>query len=264
MDKIMHLKGLSQEEEKELIPKDLIFLGYRGSIAHGMYISNSDPNSIDDKDIMGVYLAKPSHYIGINQEKETIEKKYKEWDCVYYELRKLLNLLIKGNPNVLSLLWLDNMYILHTSDIWKQILENKDAFVSKNVYHSFCGYAHGQLHRMTHFKFEGYMGEKRKALVDKYGFDCKNGSHLIRILKMGIEFLTEGRLYVKRTIDATQLLEIKRGEWPFEQVVKESDRLFKLCEEAYVRSSLPAQPDRDKIDKLCMSILSNYLVKYEN
>lgn len=27
-----------------------ILSGYRGSIAHGMYVPNSNPNSIDDKD----------------------------------------------------------------------------------------------------------------------------------------------------------------------------------------------------------------------
>ena len=94
----MKLKGLSEKETKELIPDNLIFLGYRGSIAHGMYVPSSDPNSIDDKDIMGVYFASPSHYLGIKQEKETIEKWYNEWDCVYYEFRKLIKLLVKGNP----------------------------------------------------------------------------------------------------------------------------------------------------------------------
>jgi uncharacterized protein len=257
----LKLKGLSAEETKELIPKDLIFLGYRGSIAHGMYVPNTDPNSIDDKDIMGVFLAKPEHYIGLKKEKETREKWYNEWDCVYYEMKKILSLLIKGNPNVLSLLWLNDRYILHTSEEWEKIQEIRDAFVCTNVYHSFSGYAHGQFKRMTHFKFEGYMGEKRKKLVEKHGYDCKNAVHLIRLLKMGIEFLKEGYLYVERKSDATQLLEIKNGEWTLEQVKKESDRLFALCEEAYVGSTLPAKPDYDKINGACVDILKEYLTK---
>lgn len=255
----MKLKGLSETETKELIPDDLIFLGYRGSIAHGMYVPNTDPNSIDDKDIMGVFFAKPSHYIGINKEKETREKWYNEWDCVYYEFRKLISLLLKGNPNVLSLLWLNERYILHTSDEWNYVKSIRSSFACKNVYHSFSGYAHGQFKRMTNFKFEGYMGEKRKKLVEKYGYDCKNAAHLIRLLKMGIEFLTEGYLYVERKSDATMLLDIKHGAWTFDAVKKESDRLFALCEEAYVRSKLPDQPDRKKIDKMCQTILRDKL-----
>jgi len=61
------------------------------------------------------------------------------------------------------------------------------------------------------------MGTKRKMLVEKYGYDCKNAAHLIRLLRMGVEFLKDGRLYVMRE-DAKQLIEIKRGEWTLEQV----------------------------------------------
>lgn len=249
------MKALNEAERTELIPKDIIFLGYRGSISHGMYIPNSDPNSIDDKDIMGVYISPISHYLGTKKDKDVREKWYKVWDCVYYELLKVVSLLEKGNPNVLSLLWLDQQYIIHNTPIWERFMTIRDAFSCKNVYHSFVGYAHGQFHRMTHMKFDGYMGEKRKSLVEKYGYDCKNAAHLIRLLRMGIEFLTEGILYVERKNDATQLLEIKRGEWSLEQVKAEADRLFTLCELAYVNSSLPAKPNYDLINQTCISIL---------
>lgn len=248
---------LSGAEKKELVPDDLIFLGYRGSIAHGMYI----PNSVDDKDIMGVFIADASHYIGTKKQKETREKWYKEWDCVYYELLKLANLLEKGNPNVLSLLWLDEKHVIYKTPVWDVFVENRDIFSSKQVYHSFVGYAHGQLHRMTHYSFDGYMGKKRKELVEKIGYDCKNAAHLIRLLKMGIEFLTEGILYVERKNDAVQLLEIKRGEWSLGTVLKEADRLFNLCEQAYIYSPLPAKPNSEKINELCIEILKNNIIK---
>ena len=50
------MKGLNEAERKELVPDDLIVLGYRGSISHGMYVPQTDPNSIDDKDVMGEIL----------------------------------------------------------------------------------------------------------------------------------------------------------------------------------------------------------------
>jgi hypothetical protein len=140
------------------------------------------------------------------------------------------------------------------------LIDNRDLFVSKKAYHSFIGYAHGQAHRMTHMAFEGYMGEKRRKLVEKFKFDVKNAAHLIRLLRMGIEYLTEGKLYVKRQ-DATQLLEIKKGEWTLEQVQEESDRLFKLAEEAYIRSNLPNEPDIDKINNLCINICEERFYK---
>lgn len=252
------LKGLNSEEMKELLPENLILLGYRGSIAHGMYVPSSDPTSIDDKDIMGVFIAPLSHYAGIHSVKETKESFIREWDAVHYEFRKLIRLLIKGNPNVLSLLWLDDNKIIYNTKWGVSLRENRKLFASKQVYHSFAGYAHGQFKRMTHFKFEGYMGEKRKKLVESLGYDSKNASHLLRLLKMGIEFLNEGTLYVERKSDSDMLLSVKRGEWTLEKVQEEANRLFHLCEESYIKSTLPSEPDYEKIDEFCMETIASY------
>jgi hypothetical protein len=103
----------------------------------------------------------------------------------------------------------------------------------------------------------GYMGQKRRELVRRVGYDAKNAAHLIRLLRMGIEFLTEGTLHVERQ-DAPELLSIKRGEWSLEKVKTEAERLFQLSQEAYVRSTLPPEPDRDHAEKLCVEIISAY------
>ncbi|OHD80988.1 MAG: hypothetical protein A3J97_07370 [Spirochaetes bacterium RIFOXYC1_FULL_54_7] len=254
------MQDLTDKERQALITDDLIFLGYRGSIAHGMYIPGTDPDSIDDKDVMGVFLAAPSHYIGTIKQKDVREQWYNEWDCVHYEILKLAGLLEKGNPNVLSLLWLEPHHVIHTSTAWDELLAIRDAFSSKEVYHSFVGYANSQLHRMTHLAFDGYMGQKRKSLVQKYGYDCKNAAHLVRLLRMGIEFLTEGILHVERRNDAAQLLEIKLGQWSLEAVKKEAARLFALCEEAYIHSPLPTLPDKERINAQCVRILTKHLL----
>lgn len=240
-----------------------ILAGYRGSIAHGMYVPNTDPNSIDDIDAMYVIVPSLDHYFGTKQfgSKGTKELKSEEWDIVSYELVKFIRLLAKNNPNVMSLLWLEDkdMY-LKISEEGRILIDNRDIFSTKKMYHSFVGYAYGQIKRMTHYKFEGYMGEKRKALVDKFSFDTKNSAHAIRILRMGIEFLNEGVLYVKRD-DAEQLLQIKRGEWSLEQVQKEATNLFKKAEEARDKSKLPEAPDLEKVNKLSVYILKNIFIE---
>jgi hypothetical protein len=91
----------------------------------------------------------------------------------------------------------------------------------------------------------------------RVGYDAKNAAHLIRLLRMGIEFLTEGTLLVER-VDAAELLDIKRGVWPLEEVKAEAERLFQLAQEAYVRSSLPPEPDRDLAERLCVEMISEY------
>jgi predicted nucleotidyltransferase len=229
---------------------------YRGSIAHGMYVPNKESNSIDDKDVMAVCIPPLEYYFGLRQygSRGTKEIKRDEWDIVVYEIKKMVSLLSKGNPNVLMTLWLDDKNYINTTDAWQILIDNRDAFSGKHVYRSFTGYAHGQLHRMTHHAFEGYMGEKRKRLVKKFGYDTKNAAHLIRLLRMGIEFMTDGALFVERH-DAQQLLEIKRGEWTLEQVQKEASALFRSAELAYINSNLPPKVDIDKINELCVSVI---------
>lgn len=233
-----------------------ILLAYRGSISHGTYRPNSDPNSIDDKDAIGIVVPPMEYYYGLEVygSKGTRELKHGEWDIVFYELRKFIGLLEKGNPNVLSCLWLEpNMYMKLT-EAGQYLIDNRSVFATKWCYPSFVGYAHGQLHRMTHSVCQGYMGEKRKQLVEKFGFDTKNAAHLIRILRMGIELLSTGSLQVHRP-DAEEIVSIKRGEWTLAQVQGEADRLFKLSVESLVRSSLPDEPDRERINQVCCEIM---------
>ena len=247
-------------------------VAYRGSIAHGMYTQPTEPTSIDDKDIMAVCVPPIDYYFGIHAAfpanqlfptNGTHEIKRDEWDIVVYEARKFIGLLAQGNPNVLAMLWLrPNMYIKKTS-AFDLLIENRQAFVGRHVYKSFTGYAYGQLHRMTHHAYAGHMGAKRKAIVDKFGYDLKNAAHLIRLLRMGAEFLKDGELYVHRD-DAQQLLEIKRGEWTLEQVKAEADKWFALSEQAYINSTLPKSPDLAKINELSVTIIRQSLPYYRD
>jgi predicted nucleotidyltransferase len=249
-----HLSSLNSEEVGRLLPQGLILLGYRGSIAHNMFVPKDDPNSIDDKDIMGIFIPDIDNYFGLSH-KDHQEVFIKEWDSVCYEIRKMARLLIDANPNVLGLLWLQPQHYIAKTALGEELVGNRHLFVSRKIYHSFTGYAHSQLKRMTAFAFNGYMGDKRKQLVEKFGYDCKNAAHLIRLLRMGIEFLREGELHVFRE-DAAQLMEIKKGLWTLEQVKAEAESLFKRAEKAYDECQLPSSPDTAKIRDLVVSLVS--------
>jgi predicted nucleotidyltransferase len=241
-----------------------ILAGYRGSIAHGMYVPSSDPKSIDDKDLMFVCVPPIQHYFGLSEfgtrgTRELVADvddggHTVRYDAVVYEAKKFVYLLSVGNPNVLSMLWLPDKHYIKLTDAGRLLIDNRREFVGKHVYRSFVGYAKGQLHRMEHWKFEGYMGTKRKQLVETLGYDSKNAAHLIRLLRMAIEFLTDGQLYVER-YDAKELLEIKRGEWSLERIKVEGERLFALADKAYIESKLPVEPNRAKIEALCVGVV---------
>jgi hypothetical protein len=95
--------------------------------------------------------------------------------------------------------------------------------------------------------FSGYMGEKRKAMVRKYQYDVKNAAHLIRLLRMGSEFITTGTLQAYRTTDADELKVIKRGGWTLDQVKAEAARLFDGVEAARARSAVPRPVKRQPV-----------------
>lgn len=257
MDSIK-LSGCSFDETYEIIPHNTILLGYVGSIAHGTYVPKSDPQHIDDKDIMGICVADRSVYLGLGKFEQK-ERKIGEWDSVVYEIQKFFRLLLKQNPNVLSLLWLPQKDYIQVSKAGQKILDCRELFISKEAYHSFVGYAHGQLHRMEHNACEGYMGAKRKELVKKYGYDTKNAAHLIRLLRMGIEYLIDGQLRVYR-VDNHELKDIKQGKWKLERVKQEAESLFKLAREMYATSDLPPKPDKEKAEELLMEIVEEYIV----
>lgn len=222
-----------------------ILTAYRGSIAHGMYVPNTDPNSIDDKDLISICVPPIDYYIGLWEygSRGTVEIKKNEWDVVVYEIRKLIRMLMECNPNVLGLLWLDDRYYLKLTSEGRMLINNRDLFVSREkVYASFVGYAHSQLSKMNHLAYKGYMGEKRKRLVEQFGYDTKNAAHLVRLLRMGIEFLKTGS---------------KKGEWTLEHVQEEAQNLFRKIEDARSESPLPESIDKTRIHLLCLDIVES-------
>lgn len=246
--------------------KRAILVGKRGSEAHGTYVPPTDEDGkplshgIDDRDIMGILIPPIDYYFGLKlwEGKDAIKDC---WDVVLYSARKFIGLLCEQNPNVLSMLWLREEDYLLVSPEGRTLLEHRNLFRGKNrAFKSFCGYASGQMHRMTHTdgnKYSGYMGAKRKALVDKYGYDTKNAAHLIRLLKMAVEYLETGELKPYRGFDGGdryEIIDIKLGRWPLESVNKYAEDLFKKANEAYEKSPLPEHPDLDAINDLSVSL----------
>lgn len=234
-----------------------ILLGYRGSQAHGTYRPNTDPNSTDDIDVMGVMIHNKEAYLGFGRQ-ETFERFEDPWDVVIYDIRHFVKLLVKQNPNVMSMLWLRPNDYMKIDPAGAALIRNKELFVSKQAYKSFTGYAYSQLHKMTHGVHKGYMGEKRKKLVEKFGYDTKNASHLIRLLKMGIEFLATGQLNVMRE-DNTYLVDIKNGMYTLKYIQDEAQRLFALAEEGLTRSKLPTSVDEQAAEEILVDLLEQYI-----
>ena len=202
----IELKGLSREQVTNLLPEGLISLCWRGSVAHGMYVPKSDPDSIDDKDVMGVYIAPIEHYLGFGRQ-DVYEKWEGEWDCVFYELRKFIGLLLNCNPNVLSLLWLKDNGIIYESPLGQLLRENRDLFVTKKAYHSFSGYAHAQFKKMISFNQEA------QALMRDLEHSCWNSTSIRNQPRTATRLrLPSGQPFVGATTEMMEVVKRYKGE----------------------------------------------------
>jgi predicted nucleotidyltransferase len=247
---------MTPQDYEFIVPKGTILLGWRGSMSHGTYVPDDHPLSTDDKDLLGVCIPDIRNYLGLSNFEQK-EAMVGPWDSVVYEMRKFMRLLSKCNPNVISLLWLKPEHYFIMDPLGEKLVYNKELFLSKEIYHTFTGYAYGQLKRMTHFAFNGYMGDKRKKLVEKFGYDTKNASHLIRLLRMGIETLREGKVNVWRE-DAEELISIKQGKFTLEQIQDMANDLFEDAKVAFEKSGLPKEVDKAFVEKLLIAIIRDY------
>ncbi len=242
------------------LKENCIMLGRRGSEAHGTYIKPEDPNGIDDRDLLGLVIPPRNFYLGLKDwtHAEAIKG---VWDVVLYEFRKFIGLLMKQNPNVLSMLWLDESDYLYQNSQFFMLKEHRDLFRCKDLaYKCIAGYAYSQLKRMTHYDIDAsrtgrYMGAKRKALVEKYAYDVKNAAHLIRLLNMGNEYLETGKMQVKRTHDRELIIDIKKGKYTLDEVQNMAQSKFERLDYAQSHSLLPETMDEKAIEDLTIKIL---------
>ena len=115
-------------------------------------------------------------------------------------------------------------------------------------------------------EWKQYLGWKetrnkaRAALEEKYGYDCKHAMHLVRLMRMCREIITEGKVMVKRP-DAAELLEIRNGAWPYERLIEWAEQQDKDMNMLYLKSTLPHHPNMDELNKLCIEMIEDHLRK---
>jgi predicted nucleotidyltransferase len=252
------------------VEPSLILLGRRGSEAHGTYIPPEDKDGIDDRDLMGLCIPPESMVIGTGGWEgaarwESSEEINGVWDVVLYDVRKFIRLLCKQNPNALSMLWLDPGDYLKLTDEGRLLVTQRDLFRARDAaYESFVGYTKSQVEKMKNGAFQGYMGAKRKKYVEKYGYDCKNAGHAVRLLHMGVEFQETGVLHVRRKWDREMIIEIKRGKWSLARVEEHVFEWMEKMPAVLARSVLPEAIDLGRIEDLAVAIMRSHLGRSRN
>lgn len=176
-----------------------------GSHSHDTQLPSSDV------DYTGVYVAYPKDLLGLHPPPDTLTGEKPDFQI--HEVKKFCDLLIKGNPGIIEMLFTDRMK--WTSPWWEPLYENRKLFLTANVVKQYIGYSVAQLHRLRHGRpvhsHGGVPGEKWSYHMVRVAWDAE------RIAKGG-----EPKVW-KDGDEKQKLMEIRTGLWSVEQVVKEAE-----------------------------------------
>lgn len=88
-------------------------------------------------------------------------------------------------------------------------------------------------------------------------YDAKNMMHTFRLLDMAAEIAQHQEIRVRRP-NREVLLEIRKGKFEYDDLVKEAEKRLAQIEYYFDQSKLPEQPDYLKINQLLVEIRENW------
>lgn len=97
---------------------------------------------------------------------------------------------------------------------------------------------------------------RRNGRIAVHG-NSKHALHLVRLMRMAKEILTEGKVIVRRP-DAKELLKIRNGEFSYDWLIKWAEDMDNSLDELYNSSPLPHSADYVAIDELYRQVVLDF------
>ena len=198
-----------------------------GSRAFGLDTEESDT------DRRGIYLPPANLHWSLYGVPEQLEND--ETEEAYWELQKFLVMALKGNPNILECLY--TPLVEYVSPLAQELLDMRDAFLSRLVYQTYNGYVMSQFKRM------------QADLRNQGRVKPKHVMHLIRLLLSGIHVLREGFVPVDVGEHRERLFAIKKEEMPWDDIEAWRKELHAEFDQALEETSLPERPDYEQANE---------------
>jgi predicted nucleotidyltransferase len=230
--------------EMALFEKCVIYRVCMGSKAFGLADETSD------NDERGVYLPPAEWHWSLQPLPEQLEFKRTADgrvldhnsaehadDFCWWEIEKFLRLALKANPNVLETLYVPVPHVVYIDDVGRRLRELRGLFLSKMIFQTYSGYVLSQFKKMKH------------AIERGEEFRPKHAMHLIRLLYSGIEAMRGHGILVEVGAYRAELLRIKQGAVPFDQIHKQAIALNVTMQSEFERTRLPDRPDVAAVDR---------------
>jgi uncharacterized protein len=229
-----------------------ILRGTVGSGSHGVAISGTD-----DQDEMGVViesfedavtLSSPfEHFIYRTAAERTGKHDARsqpgDLDLVLYSLSKYLRLALRGNPSVLTPLYLPAELLSICTIEGKELQALAPKIISKRAIRAFYHYLRAQKERLT-----GDRG--RPELVAKYGFDTKFAMHALRLGYQGIELSETGQVTLPiAKLQRDFLIDVRLGLYSLDYILTHIALIEKRLLGCIDSTKLPEEPDTTAVEK---------------
>jgi uncharacterized protein len=197
-----------------------------GSQAYGLAGEGSD---IDRR---GIYLPTAQLHWSLYGVPDQLEND--DTQEAYWEIQKFLVLALKANPNVLECLY--TPMVEKATPLAEKLIGMRSIFLSRMVYQTYNGYVLSQFKKM------------QADLRNNGQVKWKHVMHLIRLLLSGIRIMREGFVPVQVEEHRDNLLAIRRGEMPWEEVEDWRKRLHHEFNGSLETTRLPERPDYERAD----------------
>lgn len=209
------------------------FVIYRCVVGSQAYGLSRDGSDVDRR---GFYLPPADLQWSIYGVPEQLENE-REQEC-YWELQKFLTLALKANPNVLECLF--TPLVEHSTEVADAILERRNIFLSKLVFQTYNGYVMSQFKKLE---------QDLRAVGE---IKWKHAMHLIRLLLQGVSVLQQGHVSVHIAEHRNDLLAIRDGLRPWDEVNSWRLELHREFEAAFQSTILPDAPDYAEANRLLL------------
>ena len=231
-----------------------------GSTVHGLHHGGQD-----DRDEMAVFVEPPEYLVGLARARgirgglygfehyvertqpEGVRSGPGDLDLVAYSLRKYIRLAIKGHPTILLLLFVPDGLVQVETPLGGELRRLRPALLSRRAGRGYLGYLRGQRERLLGTR--GQRNVVRPELIEAHGYDTKYAMHAARLGYQGIELLETGRLTLPMPEpERSRAMAIRTGGRTFEEAIEEIAAVEQRLAHALEETSLPAEPDRAKVD----------------
>lgn len=226
---------------KQWVSEQLILKVNAGSKSYGTETEESD------EDYRGICIPPGSYLLGLDQFEQ---QECSEPDEVIYSLQKFVKLALDNNPNILDVLFVDEKDVVFVNEFGKELRDLRYLFLSKRVFKTYGGYAYSQFNKLTSLSKNA--DGKRATTIEKFGYDTKGAMHLVRLLTMANEILTEGEVIVHRP-DRAYLLDIRKGTYSLDEIKERYRELDEKIIEANKNTTLPEEPNYQKVNEWLVS-----------